>query len=118
MRESKNEGRGGGRGYGRGRGGSGVNRDSFNNENSVNNNDGFSGGYRPFEEADTGKSSERRGFGGHRPPYRGGGRRGGSSNGEAGDGERPRRVYERRSGTGRGLVLFFFISQLIYATQF
>ncbi len=110
VRESKNEvgrggGRGGGRSYGRGRGGAGFNRDrdSFNNESTFNSNDGFSGGYRPSEEGDTGKSSERRGSGGPRGPYRGGGRRGGFSNGEVGDdGERPRRVYERRSGTGRG----------------
>lgn len=107
VRETKNEvgrggGRGGGRGYGRGRGGAGLNRDSFNNESTLNNNDGFSGGYRPSEEGDTGKSSERRGSGGPRSPYRGGGRRGGFSNGEVGEGERPRRAYERRSGTGRG----------------
>lgn len=31
-----------------------------------------------------------------------GGRRGGFANGESGDVERPRRTYERRSGTGRG----------------
>lgn len=117
VRETKNEvgrggGRGGGRGYGRGRGGAGLNRDSFNNESTLNNNDGFSGGYRPSEEGNTGKSFERRGSGGPRSPYRGGGRRGGFSNGEVGEGERPRRAYERRSGTGRGLV--FLIMMLIF----
>lgn len=108
MREAKTEGgrggsRGGGRGAGRGRGGgSGFNRDS-NNEATFGSNNGFSGGYRPSEEVDTGKPSEKRGYGGPRGGFRGG-RRGGLSNGEAGEGERPRRLYERRSGTGRGLV--------------
>uniref|UniRef100_A0A5B6ZRR1 Putative plasminogen activator inhibitor 1 RNA-binding protein n=1 Tax=Davidia involucrata TaxID=16924 RepID=A0A5B6ZRR1_DAVIN len=104
VREAKNEagrggGRGGGRGYGRG-GGRGFNRDSANNENSFSSS-GFSGGQGAPEEADAEKTSERRGgYGGPRP-FRGG-RRGGFSNGEVGDGERPRRVFERRSGTGRG----------------
>ncbi|XP_030500392.2 RGG repeats nuclear RNA binding protein A [Cannabis sativa] len=105
VKESRNEvgrggGRGGGRAYGRGRGGAGgFNRDS--NENSFGNN-GFSGGYnRPSEEGESGKTSERRGYGAPRGAFRGG-RRGGFSNGEAGEGERPRRSYERRSGTGRG----------------
>ncbi|PON64601.1 Hyaluronan/mRNA-binding protein [Parasponia andersonii] len=93
-------GRGGGRGYGRGRGGGGFNRDSTSNENSFGNN-GFSGGYRPSEEGESGKPSERRGYGAPRGAFRGG-RRGGFSNGEAGEGERPRRIHERRSGTGRG----------------
>ncbi|KAA8520433.1 hypothetical protein F0562_014689 [Nyssa sinensis] len=109
VREVKNEagrggGRGGGRGYGRGRGrgrgGGGFNRDSTNNENSFSSS-GFSGGQGAPEEADTGKPSESHGgYGGPRP-FRGG-RRGGFSNGEVGDGERPRRAFERRSGTGRG----------------
>ncbi|KAA8522180.1 hypothetical protein F0562_012853 [Nyssa sinensis] len=92
-------GRGGGRGSGRGRGG--FNRDSVNNENSFGSNNGFSGGYRPTEEGDAGKPSERRGYGGPRGGFRGG-RRGGLSNGEVAEGERPRRVFERHSGTGRG----------------
>uniref|UniRef100_A0A5B6ZS11 Putative plasminogen activator inhibitor 1 RNA-binding protein n=1 Tax=Davidia involucrata TaxID=16924 RepID=A0A5B6ZS11_DAVIN len=105
VREVKNEagrggGRGGGRGYGRGRGGGGFNRDSANNENSFSSS-GFSGGQGAPEEANTGKPSERRGgYGGPRP-FRGG-RRGGFGNGEVGDGERPRRVFERHSGSGRG----------------
>ncbi|OWM88338.1 RGG repeats nuclear RNA binding protein A-like [Punica granatum] len=104
VREVRNEGgRGGGRGgrgYGRGRGGGrGSDRDSNNYESSFSNNNGFSGGYRPSEEGDSGRASERRG--GPRGGYRGG-RRGGFSNGEDGEGERPRRVFERRSGTGRG----------------
>ncbi|XAR54192.1 hypothetical protein NMG60_11029220 [Bertholletia excelsa] len=106
VREAKNEGgrggnRGGGRGYGRGRGGGGFNRELGNNENSYGNS-GFSGGQGPVEEGDTGRSSERRGgYGGPRGSFRGR-RRGGFNNGEAGDGERPRRVFERHSGTGRG----------------
>ncbi|KAF8380590.1 hypothetical protein HHK36_028078 [Tetracentron sinense] len=105
VREGKNEagrggGRGGGRGYGRGRGGGGFNRDPINNENTFSSN-GVSGGYGAAEEGDTGKPLERRGYGGPRGPFRGG-RHGGFSNGEAGDEERPRRVFERRSGTGRG----------------
>ncbi|OAY60106.1 RGG repeats nuclear RNA binding protein A [Manihot esculenta] len=108
VREAKNEGGrgggrgGGGRGYGRGRGGgSGFNRDSNNSDTTYGSNNGFSGGYRPSEEGDVSKPSEKRGYVGPRGGYRGG-RRGGFSNGEAGEGERPRRSYERRSGTGRG----------------
>ncbi|XP_024997008.1 RGG repeats nuclear RNA binding protein A-like [Cynara cardunculus var. scolymus] len=105
VREAKTDGqRGGGRfggnGTGRGgRGGRGFNRDSVDNENSYGNNNGFSGGYnRPLENGDGEKPSERRG------PRLGnrGGRRGGYSNGDGAEGERPRRVFERRSGTGRG----------------
>ncbi|KAL5560500.1 hypothetical protein UlMin_036711 [Ulmus minor] len=103
VRESKSEGgrggRGGGRGYGRGRGGSGFNRVSNNNENSFGNS-GFPGGQGTLEEGEPGRTSERRGYGGPRGPFRGGRREFG--NGEVGDGEHPRRPYERRSGTGRG----------------
>ncbi|KAJ7952566.1 RNA binding protein [Quillaja saponaria] len=100
VRESKTDaGRGGGRGVGRGRGGGGFNRDVANTESSFGSNNGFSGGYRATEDGD--KASERRGSVGPRGPFRGG-RRGGFSNGEASEGERPRRIYERRSGTGRG----------------
>ncbi|KAK2975428.1 hypothetical protein RJ640_007347 [Escallonia rubra] len=101
VREAKNEGsrgggRGGGRGYGRSRGG-GINRDFANSESSFS-----SSGQVANEESDAGKPSERRaGYSGPRPPFRGG-RRGGFSNGEVVDGERPRRVFERRSGTGHG----------------
>ncbi|KVH91975.1 Hyaluronan/mRNA-binding protein [Cynara cardunculus var. scolymus] len=100
VREAKTDGqRGGGRfggnGTGRGgRGGRGFNRDSVDNENSYGNNNGFSGGYnRPLENGDGEKPSERRG------PRLGnrGGRRGGYSNGDGAEGERPRRVFERRS---------------------
>ncbi|KAK1372314.1 Hyaluronan/mRNA-binding protein [Heracleum sosnowskyi] len=107
VRESRSDGQrgggrgGGGRGTGRGRGGR-YGRDSADNGNSYNNN-GFSGGYRQPEEGDLDKSSERRGgYGGPRGGAPRGGRRGGFSNGDAADGERPRRVYERHSGTGRG----------------
>ncbi|KAL8101853.1 hypothetical protein AgCh_033664 [Apium graveolens] len=106
VRESRSEGqrggRGGARGTGRGRGGR-FGRDSADNGNSYSNNNGFSGGYRQPEEGDLDKSSERRGgYGGFRGGAPRGGRRGGFSNGDAADGERPRRVYERHSGTGRG----------------
>lgn len=104
VREARNEGgRGGGgrggRGFGRGRGSGGANRDLVENENTFSNDNGFSMGYKEERE----KPSERRGgYGAPRGGYRGGGRRGGFSNGDAAEGERPRRVYERRSGTGRG----------------
>ncbi|KAI5602167.1 hypothetical protein BDE02_01G139200 [Populus trichocarpa] len=108
VREAKNEGgrgggRGDGRGYGRGRGGGGggrFNRESNNNETPFIGN-GFSGGSRPSEDGEAGRTSERRGYGAPRGGFRGG-RRGGYSNGEAGEGERPRRQYDRHSGTGRG----------------
>ncbi|MBA0553274.1 hypothetical protein Golob_012468, partial [Gossypium lobatum] len=104
-REAKSEGiRGGGRGgrgFGGGRGGSGgYRRDFANDENSFSNSAEL--GQGAPEDGESRRPSERRGgYGGPRP-YRGGGRRGGFSNGENGDGERPRRVYERSSGTGRG----------------
>ncbi|KAD0079195.1 hypothetical protein E3N88_44813 [Mikania micrantha] len=114
VREARTEavrgGRGGGRGYGRGRGGGGgFNRDSGSNENSFGNR-GFSGDRGVTEESDGGKTYERYsggggggggGYGGPRGGFRGG-RRGGFTNGDAEDGDRPRRPYERRSGTGRG----------------
>uniref|UniRef100_A0A6V7QQN7 Hyaluronan/mRNA-binding protein domain-containing protein n=1 Tax=Ananas comosus var. bracteatus TaxID=296719 RepID=A0A6V7QQN7_ANACO len=94
-------GRGGppqrGRG-GRG-GGIGSNRDFGQNDaNGFPSNVGGGGG----EDLDSSRPSER-GRGGYRPSYRGG-RRGGYGNREAeGDSEQPpRRMYERRSGTGRG----------------
>ncbi|KAK1430378.1 hypothetical protein QVD17_13065 [Tagetes erecta] len=99
VREARNEGaRGGrgGRGYGRGsRGGGGYNRDSGDR--------GFSGGQGGIEESD-GKSSEIRGggYGGPRGGLRGD-RHVTFVNGDGiEDGERPRRPYERHSGTGRG----------------
>ncbi|CAH2078771.1 unnamed protein product, partial [Thlaspi arvense] len=96
-REAKNGpgGRGGrGGGYNRGRVG-GFNRDSRNNDGPPANENGFSGGYRRSEEGD----GARRGgpVGGYR-----GGRRGGYNNGDSGDFERPKRHYERHSGTGHG----------------
>ncbi|CAN6562582.1 unnamed protein product [Malus baccata var. baccata] len=103
VRDAKNEagrggGRGGGRGYGysRGRGGGGYNRDSSNYENTFSNS-GAPPGQGALEDGD---GKERHGYGGPRGPYRGG-RRGDFGNAEVGDGER-RRVFERRSGTGRG----------------
>ncbi|KNA14343.1 hypothetical protein SOVF_108270 isoform B [Spinacia oleracea] len=102
VREAKNEtqrggSRGGGRGGGRGRGGY-TNRDYPSNENAFNNT-GVTGGQG--DEGEGGR--DRRSFGGPRAPYRGG-RRGGFNNEEGRDGERPRRTFERRSGTGRGEV--------------
>ncbi|MED6199016.1 hypothetical protein PIB30_072053 [Stylosanthes scabra] len=107
VREARNEtsrgGRGGGggrgRGYGRGRGAGGFNRDTFGDENSF-----AAPAGQGALEGDTGKPSERHGYGGPRGPYRGGrgGRGGGFSNGEGGEDGHPRRVFERRSGTGRG----------------
>ncbi|KAI4338446.1 hypothetical protein MLD38_023505 [Melastoma candidum] len=93
-------GLGGGRGFGRGRGGfRGYDHEASGNEGPVGSNAGFSGAYRPSEDGESGNPSERRG--GPRGSFRGG-RRGGFGNGEVGEGERPRRVFERRSGTGRG----------------
>ncbi|KAL6964941.1 hypothetical protein U1Q18_035996 [Sarracenia purpurea var. burkii] len=106
VRDAKNEagrggGRGGGRGFGRGRVGGGFVRETINNENSLSNSV-FSGGQGASEEPDAGKPSERRGgYSGPRGYYRGG-RRSGFNNEETGDGERTRRTFERRSGTGRG----------------
>ncbi|KAK4389555.1 RGG repeats nuclear RNA binding protein A [Sesamum angolense] len=109
VRESRNDGqrggRGGGRGAGRGRGGRGFSRDLADNENTFGNSNGFSGGYRASEDGDGGKAPpERRTYSGPRGSggSRGGGRRGGYNDGEAAEGDRPRRAFDRRSGTGRG----------------
>ncbi|XP_011081281.1 RGG repeats nuclear RNA binding protein A isoform X1 [Sesamum indicum] len=108
VRESRNDGqrggRGGGRGAARGRGGRGFSRDLVDNENTFGNSNGFSGGYRASEDGDGGRApSERRPYSGPRGSggFRGG-RRGGYNNGEAAEGDRPRRAFDRRSGTGRG----------------
>ncbi|KAH6813083.1 hypothetical protein C2S51_022101 [Perilla frutescens var. frutescens] len=107
VKDSKSEfargGRGGGRGRGRGSGGGGSYRDSSQNNNSYGNRE-LSAGQGASDEADAGKSYERRdGYGGPRGSFRGS-RRGGFSNGEMGEGdrERPRRPLDRRSGTGHG----------------
>lgn len=50
------------------------------------------------EEASSGERGPR----GPRGPYRGGPRRGGYGNSEEGEEVRPRRSYDRHSGTGRG----------------
>ncbi|OIV98711.1 hypothetical protein TanjilG_24882 [Lupinus angustifolius] len=102
VREARTEsfrgGRGGGRGYGLRRGG--FTRGSSNDENT------FTATGAPANqgafEGDADKPSERRGYGAPRVPYRAGGRRGGFSNGEGGEEGRPRRAFERLSGTGRG----------------
>ncbi|XP_027774835.1 RGG repeats nuclear RNA binding protein A-like isoform X2 [Solanum pennellii] len=110
VREARSDGqrgggRGGPRGGGRGRGrGRGFNQDFAADENAFGSNNGFSGRYSAPENGESGKVSERRGgYGGSRGGFYGG-RRGGFNNGDAGDGEieRPRRVFDRRSGTGRG----------------
>ncbi|KAI3905137.1 hypothetical protein MKX01_017383 [Papaver californicum] len=113
VNEAKNEGRGGvrggGRGFGRGRGGGGGGynrgeggynrepRDSGNSENTFSSN-GVVGGYGGGDR-DVDRLERRGGYGGPRGSSRGG-RRGGFNIGEGGDA--PRRVFERRSGTGRG----------------
>ncbi|KAK7256373.1 hypothetical protein RIF29_29815 [Crotalaria pallida] len=97
-RGGRGGGRGSGRGYGRGRGGYG--RDSSNDENTFPATEALAN-QGPFE-GDAEKPSERHGYGVPRTPYRVGGRRGGFSNGEGGEEGKPRRVFERRSGTGRG----------------
>ncbi|XP_038682838.1 RGG repeats nuclear RNA binding protein A-like isoform X2 [Tripterygium wilfordii] len=104
VRETKTEavrggGRGSGRGYGRARGGGGrgYDRESVFNKSSYNT--GAPAGQGAPEDGEAVKTSERRGFGGPRGPYRGD-----FSNGEAGDEERTRRPFERRSGTGRGVT--------------
>ncbi|KAH9607311.1 hypothetical protein KSS87_019266 [Heliosperma pusillum] len=102
VREARNEsGRGGGRGFGRdgGRGRGGYNRDFSRNENAFSNSGGAPA--PQGDEGEGGRVSERKAFGGPRAPYRGG-RRGGFSNEDGRDGDRPRRTYERHSGTGRG----------------
>ncbi|XP_006654864.1 RGG repeats nuclear RNA binding protein A-like [Oryza brachyantha] len=113
VREARNYGAphdGAGRGGpGRGRGGRGGRagpRRDFG-EGDAN---GFEGGYGGGGFGDggvargqdsEGKQAER--GRGPRQPYRGGGRRGGYTDGQNGDDYgRPRRAYERHSGTGRG----------------
>lgn len=100
---------GGGRGgLGRGRGGRGGGPGQGRDYENGNLN-GLSGGYGGAggggEDGDKGRplDRERGPYGGPRPPFRGG-RRGGYGNEEAGgdSDQPPRRVYERRSGTGRG----------------
>lgn len=107
VRGARNEvsrGGGGGRGFGR-RGGreGGFSREPINNGNSVSNNNVTPGGYnRHAENGGAARTFERRGgYGGPRADNRGG-RRGGFNNSDAPDGERPRRTYDRRSGTGYG----------------
>ncbi|CAN7056453.1 unnamed protein product, partial [Brassica oleracea var. botrytis] len=95
VREARNDApRGGGRGGGdRGSSRGGYNRD-------FRGGDGNSGGYnKPSEEGGGGSKPfyEKRSV----PGVYGGAPRGGRRC-EAGEGERPRRTYERRSGTGRG----------------
>ncbi|CAN6853040.1 unnamed protein product [Brassica oleracea] len=89
VREARSDApRGGGRGGGHGgfsHGRGGYNRDFR----------GGDGNSKPSEEAGVSKPLYEK-----RSVY-GGARRGGGRRGEAGDGERPRRTFERHSGTGR-----------------
>lgn len=104
-------GRGGpGRGRGGGRGGRGGPRRDFG-EGDAN---GFEGGYGGgggfgdggLARGEDGEGRQAERGRGPRQPYRGGGRRGGYSDGQSGDDYgRPRRAYERHSGTGRGYEL-------------
>ncbi|KAF2282722.1 hypothetical protein GH714_043547 [Hevea brasiliensis] len=86
--EARNEGGcgggpGGGQGSSRGCGGSsGFNHDSNNSETAFGSNNGFSGAYRPTEESNIGKPSEKRGYGGSHGSFCGS-CHGGFSNGEA-----------------------------------
>ncbi|KAF8670869.1 hypothetical protein HU200_050134 [Digitaria exilis] len=116
VKESRNYGApardGAGRGGpGRGRGGFRGGRMGPRREFGEGDTNGVEGGYGggsfgdggfPRREDGEGKAAER--GRGPRQPYRGGGRRGGYNDGEAGDesGRPPRRAYERHSGTGRG----------------
>ncbi|KAL6614970.1 hypothetical protein ACP70R_037240 [Stipagrostis hirtigluma subsp. patula] len=116
VRESRNYGApardGAGRGgQGRGRGGFRGGRMGPRREFGEGDANGFEGGYNGGGFGDggvlrgedgEGKASER--GRGPRQPYRGGGRRGGYTDVDAGDesARPPRRAYERRSGTGRG----------------
>ncbi|CAN4127688.1 unnamed protein product [Withania somnifera] len=97
-------GRGGPRGGGRGRGrGRGFNQEFADGENAFGSNNGLTGGYKAPEDGESGRPFERRGggYGGPRGGFRGG-RRGGFNNAEGAEGDRPRRVFDRRSGTGHG----------------
>lgn len=96
---------------GAGCGGPASGRGARGGRNGPNREFGFAGGYGGGEDGDAVKPFEReKNFDGGHGAYVGrrqssrGGRRGGYGNGEAGgDSEPPpRRIYERRSGTGRG----------------
>ncbi|KAK8453064.1 hypothetical protein SEVIR_5G223200v4 [Setaria viridis] len=115
VKESRNHGApardGAGRGGpGRGRGGFRGGRTGPRREYGEGDANGVEGGYGggsfgdgfPRREDGEGRAMER--GRGPRQPYRGGGRRGGYTDGEGGDesGRPPRRAYERHSGTGRG----------------
>ncbi|KAJ0251285.1 RGG repeats nuclear RNA binding protein B [Hirschfeldia incana] len=99
VREGKN-GPGGGRGGGGGRSSRGRSGGFNRNSDGPANENGYGGGgYRRSEEGEGGRRGGSS-VGGYRG--RGGGRRGGYNNGESGDFERPRRNFDRQSGTGHG----------------
>ncbi|KAF3599358.1 hypothetical protein F2Q69_00033348 [Brassica cretica] len=88
VREARGGRNGGGaRGGGRGRGG-GFNRESRNFDAPANENGYVGGGYRRSEGGDAGRRGGYRGRGGR--------------HGDSGDLERPRRNFERHSGTAHG----------------
>lgn len=95
-------GRGGGRG-GRGYGDRDRSYRDFSNTNGYARGPDSAAADNGAVAAGTeeGQSGER-GPRGPRGPYRGGPRRGGFGNGEEGEEGRPRRSYDRHSGTGRG----------------
>ncbi|CAN6336627.1 unnamed protein product [Urochloa humidicola] len=98
-------GRGGpGRGRG-GRGGRGGPRRDFGDADANGFEGGYGGGFGDggVARAENGEGRQAERGRGPRQPYRGGGRRGGYADGQSGDEfGRPRRAYERHSGTGRG----------------
>ncbi|XP_078428941.1 hyaluronan / mRNA binding family [Wolffia australiana] len=107
VRDAREPARGGGFGGGRGGLGRGRGRGGFlgqqNRDFGNGNVNGYPHGGAAEGEGEKSVDRERSSFGGPRQPFRGGGRRGGYRGGEGdGDSERPRRTFERRSGTGRG----------------
>ncbi|EES03232.1 RGG repeats nuclear RNA binding protein A [Sorghum bicolor] len=111
VKESRNYGAPARDGPGRGRGGFRGGRTGPRREFGEGNANGVEGGYGGGGFGDSGFQRREEGDGkamergrGPRQPYRGGGRRGGYADGEAGDesARPPRRAYERHSGTGRG----------------
>ncbi|CAL4909830.1 unnamed protein product [Urochloa decumbens] len=98
-------GRGGpGRGRG-GRGGRAGPRRDFGDADANGFEGGYGGGFGNggVARAENGEGRQAERGRGPRQPYRGGGRRGGYADGQSGDEfGRPRRAYERHSGTGRG----------------
>nr|ACG32086.1 plasminogen activator inhibitor 1 RNA-binding protein [Zea mays] len=111
VREERNYGAPPRDGPGRGRGGRGGRtgpRRDFGDADAHGFEGGYGGGGGGFGDGgvargENGEGRQAERGRGPRQPYRGGGRRGGYSDGQAGNEfGRPRRAYERHSGTGRG----------------